>query len=258
MDIKLIVTDLDNTLLRRDKSLSDYTLSIIGQCRTKGILIAFATARSERDKGPFSDQVTPDIFISNNGALARRGSEMLFTSLLPADAAHELIQKCREEPRILTIRLETENEVYANSTVNPTIGDIGVTVITDFAQDVDYSNSYKISIRCNDENVPAAIARKFPAIDIIGYREENFFTFRSREASKENALFAIAGLLGINMGNIAAFGDDVSDIGMLKASGIAVAVENAVPAVKAAAEYICGDCDEDGVARWIEANLLGA
>ena len=42
--MKLIITDLDNTLLRSDKSISEYTVKVFEKCRTQGYLIAFATA----------------------------------------------------------------------------------------------------------------------------------------------------------------------------------------------------------------------
>ena len=62
--------------------------------------------------------------------------------------------------------------------------------------------------------------------------------------------------MGIAVENIAAFGDDTNDIGMLRAAGIGVAMQNAISEVKAAADEICGECDEDGVAVWLEANAL--
>jgi hydroxymethylpyrimidine pyrophosphatase-like HAD family hydrolase len=43
---------------------------------------------------------------------------------------------------------------------------------------------------------------------------------------------------------------------MLSHCGVGIAMSNAIPKCKAAADQICGDCDDDGVARWIEGNLL--
>jgi hydroxymethylpyrimidine pyrophosphatase-like HAD family hydrolase len=52
------------------------------------------------------------------------------------------------------------------------------------------------------------------------------------------------------------FGDDLNDAEMLRECGIGVAVSNALDEAKAVAGHICGDCDEDGVARWLEGNAL--
>ena len=43
--INMIVTDLDDTLLRTDKTISEYTTSILRRCSERGIKVAFATAR---------------------------------------------------------------------------------------------------------------------------------------------------------------------------------------------------------------------
>jgi len=55
---------------------------------------------------------------------------------------------------------------------------------------------------------------------------------------------------------ITAFGDDLNDIDMLEFSGISVAMVNALDNVKAVADYICDTNDNDGVAKWLEENLL--
>ena len=73
-DIKMIVTDLDNTLLRRDKTISNYTIDVFKRVHECGVLTAFATARDFRfvteHISPLFD-ITPDILIADNGALAR-------------------------------------------------------------------------------------------------------------------------------------------------------------------------------------------
>jgi hydroxymethylpyrimidine pyrophosphatase-like HAD family hydrolase len=52
------------------------------------------------------------------------------------------------------------------------------------------------------------------------------------------------------------FGDDYSDIELLSNCAHSVAVANAIDEAKSAAVYICGDCDDDGVAKWLEENAV--
>ena len=61
---------------------------------------------------------------------------------------------------------------------------------------------------------------------------------------------------GIAMENIAAFGDDVNDIPMLEACGLGVAVANAGEEVKTIADKVTLSNDEDGVAYYIEKEIL--
>ena len=55
---------------------------------------------------------------------------------------------------------------------------------------------------------------------------------------------------------IAAFGDDFNDIGMLRLCGTGIAMENAIEEVKGVADEVCASNEKDGVAEWIEKNLL--
>ena len=257
-NIKLIVTDLDDTLLRRDKSISEYTKSVFGLCRKKGVLIAFATARMEKAAERFSRQITPDIFISNMGALARQGSKVLYKAAIPPDVVSALIKECLSDPRFLQITLQADKGYFNSEPIIAMPGweDYSHSITTDFSQPIDYGDVYKITVRTDGSQAVKTISENFPTIDATGYRHESWSAFHARDASKEKALAAVAVALNIHLKNVAVFGDDTSDIDILRSAGIGVAVQNAIPEVKAVADYVCGDCDKDGVARWIEENIL--
>jgi len=68
-NIKMIITDLDETLLTSDKRISEHTISVLEKCRLKGIKIVFATARSTQSASKMLEQFMPDIFIGYGGAL---------------------------------------------------------------------------------------------------------------------------------------------------------------------------------------------
>jgi len=55
---------------------------------------------------------------------------------------------------------------------------------------------------------------------------------------------------------IVAFGDDYNDVDMLTDFGIGVAMGNAVGKAKAVADYVCLGNGEDGIAKWLEGNVL--
>ena len=67
--MKAIITDLDRTLLRTDKTVSDYTLSILQKCREKGILFMAASARPVRNIVRFQDVLSFDAFAASCGAV---------------------------------------------------------------------------------------------------------------------------------------------------------------------------------------------
>ena len=71
-------------------------------------------------------------------------------------------------------------------------------------------------------------------------------------ANKGEALMALAAHLGIPRESVMSFGDGLNDLSMLRAAGTGIAMANACPEAKEAADHITLSCDEDGVAAAIE------
>lgn len=75
---KLLLFDLDGTLLRSDKTISRRTLEALEKCREKGILIGVSTSRGEQNALSFTDRLLPDIMIASGGALVKyQGGKIL-------------------------------------------------------------------------------------------------------------------------------------------------------------------------------------
>jgi hypothetical protein len=73
-----------------------------------------------------------------------------------------------------------------------------------------------------------------------------------RDSTKEKAIRDIARMSGVSMDEVLAVGDDLNDIGMLKAAGVGVAVGNALDCVKAIADYVCEQDNYKGVIESIK------
>ena len=80
----------------------------------------------------------------------------------------------------------------------------------------------------------------------------------AKGADKGSALLWLADHLGISREGTMAFGDGENDIPMIKDAGIGVAMENALDAVKEAADTITLNNDEDGVAAAIRKFIFGS
>ena len=93
MPIKMIVTDLDGTLLRTDKTISDRTKSVLSQCRKSGIIVVYATGR-----GVSAEQVAPTEFfdgkITMNGAMVKSGDTIVHDCLIPYQTARPILLAC--------------------------------------------------------------------------------------------------------------------------------------------------------------------
>jgi hydroxymethylpyrimidine pyrophosphatase-like HAD family hydrolase len=108
MSIKIIVTDLDNTLLRRNKTVSDYTQTILARCQERGILFAHATSRSIAASQQFADITHPDIRITCGGALATSADTELYKAAFTQNETTFLLRSLGAEPSVRQITMMSE------------------------------------------------------------------------------------------------------------------------------------------------------
>lgn len=88
------------------------------------------------------------------------------------------------------------------------------------------------------------------------FSEDIFLEIMPKGVSKGAALQALMGELSLEPGQVVALGDGMNDLEMLRAAGTGVAVSNAVPAVRAAADAVVGSNDENGAAQCIRKFCL--
>lgn len=255
MNIDMIVTDLDNTLLRSDKTISGYTRDVLNRCRARGVRVMFATARPPRTVRRFALGFEPDAIAYHNGALVMDGGRELFQAgISGADARRIMLRLSTELPGV-TLSLEQGDQLYANFDTD-IVWRGEDCVRTDFS-DLPDLTVYKLIVGISSPEDIARIAPLLPDYLYAQPCENTLALIMNRRATKLGGIRDVAAAHGIPMERVAAFGDDFNDIDMLRACGVGVAVDNALPEVKAAADQLCADCDADGVAHWLETNVLG-
>lgn len=255
MEIKLIVCDLDRTLLKTDKTVLSRSVSVFEKCKSRGILTAIATARSEWASKRVCDLLKPDICILNSGGLVIHNNVEIHKRLLPAQTADEIIRELTENPVVGDIAVATEDRYLVSYTTPPDHPDYANGIVFDFQNPLGVP-VYKITAQLFGSRLGYEIAAKYPDCSYVSYIGELWGKFAHAEADKMTALDAILPRFGITAAQVAAFGDDLVDLELIKRCGVGIAVENAIPEIKEAADVITGGNDEDGVADWIEKNLL--
>jgi len=254
MPVKMIVTDLDRTLLRTDKTISDYTADVLNRCRQNGIKVAFATARPKRTVIQFCEKIPADSMILHNGAVIYVSDRIIKKCGISSDMKnHVLLSISRDFPEA-TISVEIDDMLYANFDVSAVWNNIQA-LQTDFS-DLPDKPADKIIIGVTSINDIDRLSKYLPNDLYIEMNEGKLGLIMNRSATKWHAIHDISQYFNIMADEIAAFGDDCNDIDMLKNCGIGIAVANAINEVKASADYICDTNDNDGVARWIEENVL--
>lgn len=256
MYVRMILTDLDGTLLRTDKTVSELSLKAFELCRQRGIMIAVATARSEQSAGKYLELLKPDAVISNGGATVSCGGKNIHKALMNAETVNGIIQMCKDYTNGAgEITVEAEDGYYWNYKERPDpLSDYGYAVYSDFESF--YRAAYKITAELEKEEYAEKIAAAYPECSYLSFRGEKWRRFALRGADKASAARKLCEYMGISLEDTAAFGDDGNDAEMLEICGIGVAMGNAVQSVKAAADFVCASNDEDGAARFILEKIL--
>jgi len=248
--IKMVVSDLDGTLLRKDKTMSDYSVKVLRECQEQGIVVVFATARSADASMKLVEKVKPNAVVLNGGALAYAGDDIVYNKPMDVEITDKLL-------RLLCT--ETDKGFYINIVIEENDpGWVGYQPIyhPDFKTSIK-AKAYKAVAEIFDDKVIENITSELPSIGVVRFTGEDWVCFADKSANKLEGIKALADHYGIAIEEVAAFGDDYNDIGMLRSCGIGVAVGNAIDEAKAAADYICDTNENDGLAKWIEENLLG-
>lgn len=252
-DIRMVVTDLDSTLLRRDKTVSPFTLETLAELRRRGIIFAVATARPLRSVTRPMPWLHFDAGTFHNGAVSYAGQKLLRrTGISEPLKLIRAIQHELPETRLCT---EINDIIYANFDTHGLWPNEECTLTPDFAE-IEGLIADKIIFECTSLEDMRRYEHFLPPELYMQLSEHVIAMIIHREATKVNGIRAIADHYGISMDQIVAFGDDYNDIGMLQACGTGIAVANALPDVRAAADHIALSNEEDGEARWIAENLL--
>ena len=254
MDIRAMVFDLDRTLLRSDKTISAYTKSVLECCRAKGIYSIIATARPPRAIGAYEEMICPDASVTMNGASLRmNGKEMRSVSMW-AEHARKLIAEIDRNLPGRQWSLEIESGLYANFDTSPLWGNPPAPVVS--VNTVPNERAYKVLVGFQEKGDAEILCSLLPENTYLEIAEGTLGMVIHKEATKMQGVLAALRELGVKLEEAAAFGDDLADIEMLKACGVGVAVDNALPEVKAAADFIADSNDDDGVAKWLETHVL--
>jgi Cof subfamily protein (haloacid dehalogenase superfamily) len=258
--IKMIVTDLDDTLFHNDKTVSERSREVLQRLREQGIKTAFATGRSINVKRLVPLELF-DGYVVNNGAVGyvvlhpdnsdAEKHDIIYSSLMPYEIIRPLLTAC--DKRGLQVVLQTGDADYANFDISKVWSSIKRFEIVDFSQ-ID-SNGEKIYIvNCTPEDAEF-IKQKLHEDLYLTVSRDLLWQVMHKNATKSKAVAKLAELWGIEPEAIVAFGDDLNDLDMLAYAGIGVAMSNALPEVKAVADAICLSNEEDGVARWLIENI---
>ncbi len=264
--MKLIAFDLDGTLLTADKRLTPENEAALRRAAEAGIVLVPATGRFY---GAIPENVRSlpwlRYFITINGASVWDAAERraLLRAEIPWPRAVELMEYLDGLPVIYDCYqddwgwiTQDHYDRAADFAPNPHALDMLQRMRTPVPElkahlaEVGHGVQ-KVMMFFRDPELRSRsmedLKTRFPDLAVTSSIPRNV-ELNSQAAQKGLALERLAALLDIPISETAAFGDDLNDLSMLRAAGLGVAMENACPEAKAAADYVTASCEESGVA----------
>ncbi len=266
--IKLIVSDMDGTLLNSSKTISQKNIQAIKYAKTMGVDFTLATGRIYSSAMIFARQLKVEKpVIACNGAFIKDhiNNEIIYEkSIKPktADLICKVLEECGlyyhiyTQEQFFTKELRyTSLKYWENNKTALPEDIIDMKIIDDFSHIC--TDEYKIlKFVAIEDDKPEKLLKAKEMLEKISGLElsqswNNNLEIMSENISKGNALKMLAEKCNIQLSEIMAIGDQDNDISMIVEAGIGVVMENAKQNVKDYANYVTESNDEDGVAKAI-------
>ncbi len=265
---KLVAIDMDGTLLKEDKTISERTKKAIQSAREKGVTVVLATGRPIEGVSRYLEELNMytehDYVLSYNGALIQKtkSKEAVAKVALKGEDLHYLrklsdelgvnIHAFSEKRGLITPKNSKYTEVEAEIN-NIEIHEMNIDNIPD--------DEVMIKIMMIDEpeilgeameKLPKEVYEKYTVVRSAPF----FLEFLNKSVNKGVGVELLAKHLGVKQEEVITFGDAGNDLHMIEYAGLGVAMGNAFDEVKEAANYITDTNENDGVAKAIEKFIL--
>ncbi|HTT59733.1 MAG TPA: Cof-type HAD-IIB family hydrolase [Acidimicrobiales bacterium] len=259
--IRLLLSDVDGTLITTDKVLTPETVRAVAQLREHDVLFSLTSARPPRGFSMFVDplELTAPLGAFNGGLMVR--PDMSPISELPVESSivEPIIGALRSSGLSIWVYqntdwfvLDLEGPHVAHESEVVGFGPTPIASFEDLRLDV-----VKI-VGVSDD--PAEIARGLEALrefDIAATTSQTYYLdVTNPRANKGSVVEFLARYFSIDVGSIATIGDAANDVAMFQRSGLSIAMGNALDAVKSTASHVTASHDDNGFASAVSEFIL--
>ena len=269
MKYKLLVLDVDGTLLNNERQISKRTLSTLLKVQQAGVKIVLASGRPTYGIIPLAKTLELGNYggyiISYNGCqiIKAENGEIIFERRINPELVPYLEKKARKNGfDIFTYHddtILTSNPDNRHIRQEAALNGLKLIKEEEFSAAIDFQPC-KVMLVSDDYDALAELEEKWKkrlagTLDV--FPSEPFYL----EAvpwgiDKSNTLGVLLEELGISREETMAIGDGVADVTMLQMAGLAVAMGHAPDSVKVCADRVTGTNEEDGVAQAVEKAIL--
>ncbi|MBQ8975598.1 MAG: HAD family phosphatase [Oscillospiraceae bacterium] len=252
--IKLIATDLDNTLLDKSGQVPQSTLDIIARAEALGTRVAIVTGRSYASASGIASLLgenTPVICYNGSVIMDTRAGKPMFAEYLDWELVKGILDFAKEND--LYVQLYDHDVIVVEKLrldrhPDPDLRFASYREIGSF-EGIEPFNTPKMLLATVPALVPELQSRLEELYGDRAYfaqSESHLIEVMPKGCHKGVALGKLTQSLGFGMENVMGCGDNTNDIPLLEASGLSVAVANAVQELKDIADYVCENERSEG------------
>jgi len=257
---KIIACDLDETLLSDDHSISKENIEAIHCAKQKGVRFVLATGRGYRTVqgtlrtlGLFEEEDEYVISFNGGAITENKNNKVLEFNGISYELAEALFNfglkydvciHVYTDTDVYIYRFNDEEKKYLNGRMDGCIelenADIS------FLQDKSF---VKVLYQNCDLKLLEQIEEDIKGITdgnaAVSYSSNRYIEFNHIDVNKGKGLLTLAKKLGIKQEETIAIGDNINDLPMILAAGLGVCVKNAVEEMKAQAQYVCNNTNNE-------------
>ena len=264
--LRLVVSDVDGTLVTSTKELSESTIGAVARLRDAGVALALTSGRPPRG---LTSLVTP-LALSmplagfNGGLVVSPELVTLLERALPPDTLAE----CRRvlEDAGLDVWVYRGRDWYVSNPdaahvarESATVG-FEPTVLEDLGQ---LTEGVVKFVGVSDD--PDAVARGHEAMRehfadrlTVATSQPYYLDVTNRDANKGGVIDYLCATYGFASDEVAAIGDTETDVSMFERAGVSIAMGNATPSVQRSADFVTRSNDDEGFAHAVATFVLDA
>ncbi|MEU9264682.1 Cof-type HAD-IIB family hydrolase [Streptomyces sp. NPDC048251] len=265
VDIRLIVTDMDGTLLDDDKKVPEGLWETLARLRERGVLFTPASGRQYATlAAEFAEVAEGMVFIAENGTyVVRDGEELSSDPLAPGVVARvmEAVRGLTSDGVDVGAVVCGKRSAYVERADEAFLAEVGRYYVRHrVVEDVTAVDDDIIKVALFDfgsvERTTAPALAPFARTHQVVVSGEHWVDIMNRTANKGAALRALQRELGITPAQTMVFGDYLNDLEMLDAADWSFAMANAHPEVVRRARHLAPSNNDNGVLRTV-TRLLG-
>jgi Cof subfamily protein (haloacid dehalogenase superfamily) len=265
-DIRLVLADVDGTLVTQQKVLTDRARAAVHALHAKNILFAITSGRPPRGMKMLIDPLELQTPVAgfNGGVYTQPDLSVLSSRFVPAEVAARVVEKIREHN--LVPWLYTATDWYVPDPKGPHVDREAWTVkfpplvLEDFSAKL--GEAVKIVGVGDDLDAVAGCEadcqKSFPGAVSAQRSQPYYLDVTNVEANKGCVVEFLAKTLQLDPNQIATLGDMPNDVPMFRKSGLSIAMGQSSKEVQAEASAVTASNEDEGFAKAIETHFLGA